>query len=56
MHYFWVPFLPMLGIVVPLLTNKLNRSTCALATATLPALALCLISLLVFGFCWAIIL
>ena len=44
MHYFWVPFLPMLGIVVPLLTNKLNRSTCALATAILPALALCLIS------------
>jgi multicomponent K+:H+ antiporter subunit A len=43
MHYFWVPFLPMLGIIVPLLTNKFNRSTCALATALLPALALALI-------------
>ncbi|MEH6451452.1 MAG: monovalent cation/H+ antiporter subunit A [Psychromonas sp.] len=45
MYYFWVPFLPMLGIIVPLLTNKLNRSTCALATAILPGLALCLIIL-----------
>ncbi|WP_220718329.1 monovalent cation/H+ antiporter subunit A [Agarivorans litoreus] len=43
MHYFWVPFLPMLGIIVPLLTNKFSRSTCALATALLPALALALI-------------
>lgn len=43
MHYFWVPFLPMLGIIVPLLTNKFSRSTCALATALLPALALTLI-------------
>ncbi|GAB1621069.1 monovalent cation/H+ antiporter subunit A [Agarivorans albus] len=42
MHYFWVPFLPMLGIIVPLLTNKFSRSTCALATALLPALALAL--------------
>jgi multicomponent K+:H+ antiporter subunit A len=33
----------MLGIIVPLLTNKFNRSVCALATAILPAIALCLI-------------
>ena len=45
MHYFWVPFLPMFGIIVPLLANKLNRSACTLATALLPALALCLIFL-----------
>ncbi|RBW46879.1 monovalent cation/H+ antiporter subunit A [Psychromonas sp. B3M02] len=45
MYYFWVPFLPMFGILVPLLTNKLNRSACTLATALLPALALCLIFL-----------
>ena len=45
MYYFWVPFLPMLGIIVPLLTNKLSRSACALATAMLPALALCFILL-----------
>ncbi|MCG6202096.1 monovalent cation/H+ antiporter subunit A [Psychromonas antarctica] len=45
MYYFWVPFLPMLGIIVPLLTNKLSRSACALATAILPALGLCFILL-----------
>lgn len=45
MYYFWVPFLPMLGIIVPLLTNKLSRSACTLATAMLPALALCFILL-----------
>ena len=45
MHYFWVPFLPMFGILVPLLTNKLNRSALTLATTLLPALALCLIFL-----------
>jgi len=45
MYYFWVPFLPMLGIIVPLLANKLNRSACTLATALLPALALCFIFL-----------
>ncbi|WP_427983699.1 monovalent cation/H+ antiporter subunit A [Agarivorans sp.] len=45
MHYFWVPFLPMLGIIVPLLSNRLSRSACAFATALLPALALTLILL-----------
>ncbi|PKF62478.1 monovalent cation/H+ antiporter subunit A [Psychromonas sp. psych-6C06] len=45
MYYFWVPFLPMLGIIIPLLTNKVSRSACALATAILPALALILILL-----------
>lgn len=45
MHYFWVPFLPILGIFVPLLSARLNRSACALATALLPALALTLILL-----------
>ena len=45
MHYFWVPFLPMLGIIVPLLSNRLSRSACAFATALLPALALALILL-----------
>jgi len=45
MYYFWVPFLPMLGIIVPLLTNRFSRSACAWATAILPAFALFLILL-----------
>lgn len=45
MYYFWVPFLVLAGIFVPLLTRSLSRSHSAMATAVLPALALILVVL-----------
>ena len=40
MSLFWIPLLPILGIVLPLLTSGHGRNLCALATALLPAVAL----------------
>ncbi len=40
MSLFWIPILPIIGVLVPLLTARLNRTYCALATAVLPAIAL----------------
>jgi multicomponent K+:H+ antiporter subunit A len=43
MSLFWIPILPIAGILVPLLTARLNRTWCALSTAILPAAALLLL-------------
>lgn len=39
----WLPFLPLLGTLVPLLTARFSRTACAFMTAVLPALTLFLI-------------
>lgn len=39
----WLPFLPLLGTLVPLLSARLSRTTCAFLTAALPALTLLLV-------------
>jgi len=39
----WLPFLPLLGVFVPLLSARFSRTACAFLTATLPALALFLV-------------
>ncbi|MCP8686328.1 monovalent cation/H+ antiporter subunit A [Marinobacterium sedimentorum] len=38
----WIPLLPLLGALVPILASGLGRTACAWATAVLPALALLL--------------
>jgi len=40
MNLLWVPLLPLLGTLVPLLTEKAGRTRCAWLTAILPALSL----------------
>lgn len=40
MNLFWIPLLPLLGTLMPLLTERFGRSACALMTAILPAVAL----------------
>lgn len=39
----WLPFLPLLGTLIPLISNRLSRTECAFLTAVLPALTLVLI-------------
>ncbi|BFM49804.1 monovalent cation/H+ antiporter subunit A [Marinomonas sp. THO17] len=39
----WLPFLPLLGTLVPLLSARLSRTACAFLTAALPALTLLLV-------------
>jgi multicomponent K+:H+ antiporter subunit A len=43
MNLFWIPFLPLLGILPPLLSARWGRNACALSTALLPAVALALL-------------
>jgi len=43
MSLFWIPMLPLLGILVPLLTARLHRNVIAALTAVPPALALVLL-------------
>ncbi|WP_127558072.1 monovalent cation/H+ antiporter subunit A [Saccharospirillum alexandrii] len=43
MSLFWILLLPLLGTVVPLLTDRFGRTACAFATAALPAMALVLV-------------
>ncbi|WP_413615917.1 monovalent cation/H+ antiporter subunit A [Halomonas cupida] len=40
MTLFWIPLLPLLGVLVPALVAKRSRPLCTLATAVLPAIAL----------------
>ncbi|SBS37862.1 Na(+)/H(+) antiporter subunit A [Marinomonas spartinae] len=39
----WLPFLPLLGTLVPLIASRLSRTACAFLTAALPALTLFLV-------------
>lgn len=39
----WLPFLPLLGTLIPLFSSRYSRTICAFFTATLPALTLCLV-------------
>ena len=39
----WLPFLPLLGTLIPLISARLSRTACAFMTAALPALTLFLI-------------
>src|SRR5690554_7018235 len=43
MSLFWIPLLPLIGTLVPLLTERFGRSACAWFTALLPALSLALV-------------
>ncbi len=43
MSLFWIPLLPLIGTLVPLLSERFGRSACALFTGILPALALALV-------------
>ncbi|MBP0049972.1 monovalent cation/H+ antiporter subunit A [Marinobacterium sp. AK62] len=43
MNLFWIPLLPLLGTLMPLLTERLGRSACALMTAILPAVSLAMV-------------
>jgi len=43
MNLLWVPLLPLLGTLVPLLTERTGRTTCAWTTAILPALSLLIV-------------
>ena len=43
MSLFWIPMLPLIGILVPLLSSRLSRTSCAFSTAIAPALALLLL-------------
>ena len=43
MSLFWIPLLPLIGTLVPLLSERFGRSACALFTGILPALALTLV-------------
>ncbi|MGB2129832.1 MAG: monovalent cation/H+ antiporter subunit A [Marinobacterium sp.] len=43
MNLFWIPLLPLLGTLMPLLTERFGRSACALMTAILPAVALAMV-------------
>lgn len=40
MSLFWIPLLPLLGVLVPALMARRSRPLCSLATAVLPAIAL----------------
>ncbi|SBS31491.1 Na(+)/H(+) antiporter subunit A [Marinomonas spartinae] len=39
----WLPFLPLLGTLVPLIASRFSRTACAFLTAALPALTLFLV-------------
>ncbi|MCW4628731.1 MULTISPECIES: monovalent cation/H+ antiporter subunit A [Marinomonas] len=39
----WLPFLPLLGTLIPLITARFSRTACAFMTAALPALTLFLV-------------
>ncbi|MBV1789388.1 monovalent cation/H+ antiporter subunit A [Marinobacterium sp. D7] len=43
MNLIWVPLLPLLGTLVPLLTERAGRTSCAWATSLLPALSLLIV-------------
>ncbi|TAA47410.1 monovalent cation/H+ antiporter subunit A [Corallincola spongiicola] len=43
MSLFLIPLLPLMGILVPLFTERLGRNACATATAVLPACSLALV-------------
>lgn len=43
MSLFWIPLLPLLGTLVPLLSERFGRSACALFTGILPAISLVLV-------------
>ncbi|WP_417579787.1 monovalent cation/H+ antiporter subunit A [Nitrincola sp.] len=43
MSLFWIPLLPALGVLAPLLSQRFGRTRCAFATAAAPALALLLL-------------
>ena len=43
MNLLWVPLLPLLGTLVPLLTERYGRTACAWMTAVLPAAALLIV-------------
>ncbi|CCU73626.1 monovalent cation/H+ antiporter subunit A [Thalassolituus oleivorans] len=43
MNLLWVPLLPLLGALVPLLTGRMSRNVCAWSTALLPACALIIV-------------
>ncbi len=43
MSLFWIPLLPMIGTLVPLLSERWGRSICALCTAIAPAIALTMV-------------
>lgn len=45
MSLFWIPLLPALGVLAPLLAHRFGRTPCAFATAAAPALALLLLLL-----------
>ncbi|GAB2576930.1 monovalent cation/H+ antiporter subunit A [Nitrincola alkalisediminis] len=46
MSLFWIPLLPALGVLAPLLSAKLGRTQCAFITAAAPALSLLLVLLM----------
>jgi len=43
MSLFWIPMLPLLGILVPVIAARLHRNWCAMLTALPPAIALLLL-------------
>ena len=43
MSLFWIPLLPLIGTLVPLLSERFGRSACALFTAILPGIALAMV-------------
>ncbi len=43
MNLLWIPLLPLLGVMVPPLTERFGRSACAAFSALLPGLALALV-------------
>jgi multicomponent K+:H+ antiporter subunit A len=43
MNLLWVPLLPLIGTLVPLLTERFGRTACAWMTAILPAAALLIV-------------
>ncbi|QEW05785.1 monovalent cation/H+ antiporter subunit A [Nitrincola iocasae] len=45
MSLFWIPLLPALGVLAPLLSQRFGRTRCAFATAAAPALALLMLLL-----------
>ena len=43
LNLFWIPLLTLIGVFVSLSANKVSRTTCAFATAVLPAAALAIV-------------
>ncbi|MBA4501015.1 monovalent cation/H+ antiporter subunit A [Marinobacterium marinum] len=43
MSLFWIPLLPLIGTLIPLLSGRFGRSACALFTGVLPAIALAIV-------------